>query len=315
VHVDVCKAFYTRFRSRFWKCDPNNEREYYAAAHGVLVDISNVITKCESILYLDGDLSEDRILKHDKRLASKLKFEERFYKELAKYRQTQSIDQYKLLMKVAENLFIITRQIESIFMDVCIQNGWCIVRATGEAELEIARRGGIVLTQDSDLIFHPTIDAVVRPIENNIYYYYQKVDVLHTLNITSEALTALAILSENDYTPDQYPSTGIRNKYYKLHQYCETLRDTILVHDNEDRALSPVEITEAMIQKFLISMHHGLGIHVPLETYESSIRIFALQQEKLISKADKIQAAIKNSFYYYCLIQDRSQFLQRNSDE
>jgi hypothetical protein len=241
-------------------------------------------------------------LAYNKRL-KRLEIDEIFYDALSEYRQELSIDAYRLIMKQVEQLFIITYKIGDILMDVCIQHGWRIIKAEGQAALEIARRGGIVMTEGSDMIFHPTIEAVIRPYKGK-YHLYQRSEALHHLDITSEAFVALRMLSENNYTPDQHERIKMYGKYCELREYCKIPKDTVLIHGYEDCILSPTEMTQVMIQKFLSSMHLKIGVNVPLDAYESPFRVFMLQQEKLILKVNKIQAVIKSSYYYYCFVHD-----------
>ncbi|KAF9271165.1 hypothetical protein BGZ68_004121, partial [Mortierella alpina] len=87
--------------------------------------------------------------------------------------------------------------------------GWTVVTCSGEADVYVALLeradagdGGItVVTTDSDMLFH-NISTVIRqdPVSKSKFWSFEVPKVRRELDISEEAWTLCAVLSENDYT-------------------------------------------------------------------------------------------------------------------
>lgn len=83
--------------------------------------------------------------------------------------------------------------------------GYDIVLCPTEADVLIAAEcqpHDAVVSSDSDLLFYKTVPVVWRPVgslKSRRYLPYEKNEVLKALGLSSTQLTALAIISGNDY--------------------------------------------------------------------------------------------------------------------
>ncbi|KAG0222810.1 hypothetical protein BGX31_008846, partial [Mortierella sp. GBA43] len=79
--------------------------------------------------------------------------------------------------------------------------GWRVVQCDLEADTAIARdctNNDVVLTRDSDAIVYQSIPMIWRPVGRKILVY-DKERLLSTLGLTRQQMTALGIVSHNDY--------------------------------------------------------------------------------------------------------------------
>jgi hypothetical protein len=80
--------------------------------------------------------------------------------------------------------------------------GWIVLIADTEADVAIAieaQPGDIVISGDSDMLAYNTINTLWRPVSGGLVLVYFIPTLLRSLGITRSQLTALAIVSKNDY--------------------------------------------------------------------------------------------------------------------
>jgi 5'-3' exonuclease len=58
----------------------------------------------------------------------------------------------------------------------------------------------VVISSDSDLLLYSSVNTVWRPVTKTKLLVYNIQDVTKTLGITRQQLTALGVVSRNDYT-------------------------------------------------------------------------------------------------------------------
>lgn len=82
-------------------------------------------------------------------------------------------------------------------------HGWEVIISDSEADLEIARDcrpEDVVLSRDSDLLAYKQVVTIWRPTKGRQVMVYHLPDVLKTIGLSRGQLTALAIVSKNDYS-------------------------------------------------------------------------------------------------------------------
>ncbi|KAG0292156.1 hypothetical protein BGZ96_004452 [Linnemannia gamsii] len=80
--------------------------------------------------------------------------------------------------------------------------GWDARLRPTEADMEIAKdfkEGDVVLSGDSDMLAYASITTLWRPISNGLFLEYKTADLLLALAVSRAQLTALAVVSKNDY--------------------------------------------------------------------------------------------------------------------
>jgi hypothetical protein len=85
--------------------------------------------------------------------------------------------------------------------------GWTVVICDTEADVRIAREAqinDIVISKDSDMMGYASVKNLWRPVSDNCIPVYKITDVLLTLGISGTQLTALAVVSRNDYQRNIY---------------------------------------------------------------------------------------------------------------
>ncbi|GAA5801874.1 hypothetical protein HPULCUR_007331 [Helicostylum pulchrum] len=115
--------------------------------------------------------------------------------DFIKYSQTKKIEW--LLKKTVT----VTNEMKQCFLQVSCEQGWNTVMEPGSAIMAIARVANgrtVVLSNNSDIIFHTGVVSVIKPTKGK-FKLYNISDILYTFNISSAALTALAIISGNDH--------------------------------------------------------------------------------------------------------------------
>ncbi|KAG0064076.1 hypothetical protein BGZ89_009395 [Linnemannia elongata] len=88
------------------------------------------------------------------------------------------------------------------FADYMTERHWTVKVVATEAGLAIAidaNPGDIIISRDSDMLAYGSIVTLWRPVSNDIILVYSIPDLLLALGITRAQLTALAVVSKNDY--------------------------------------------------------------------------------------------------------------------
>ncbi|CAO3566023.1 unnamed protein product [Mortierella alpina] len=82
------------------------------------------------------------------------------------------------------------------------EQGWVVILSSCEADVEIARdcqEGDVVLTTDSDFLAYSRVQTVWRLVTRTKLLVYDIPKLLKTVGLTRAQLTALCIVSKNDY--------------------------------------------------------------------------------------------------------------------
>ncbi|KAK3837900.1 MAG: hypothetical protein JOS17DRAFT_377464 [Linnemannia elongata] len=93
--------------------------------------------------------------------------------------------------------------------------GWTVILCNTEADVAIARDaqpGDIVISSDSDVMAYTSVQTLWRPVSQDLILVYSMPDVLKTIGFSQNQLTALAIVSRNDYQRNIY-SLGPASNY------------------------------------------------------------------------------------------------------
>ena len=80
--------------------------------------------------------------------------------------------------------------------------GYTLRDVETEADLAIAidaQPGDIIISADSDMLAYATVQTLWRPVSKGLILSYSIPDLLQTLGVSQSQLTALAIVSHNDY--------------------------------------------------------------------------------------------------------------------
>ncbi|KAG0347946.1 hypothetical protein BG004_006509 [Podila humilis] len=88
------------------------------------------------------------------------------------------------------------------FANYMRHHGWTVDICETEADLAIAQNAqpdDVIISKDSDMMAYQSIKTLWRPVSNNLILVYKLPDVVTTLGIARMQLTALAVVSRNDY--------------------------------------------------------------------------------------------------------------------
>ncbi|KAI7818128.1 hypothetical protein BC939DRAFT_299282 [Gamsiella multidivaricata] len=95
-----------------------------------------------------------------------------------------------------------------------VSKGWRMKVSPFEADADIAnwcRTGDIVVSEDSDMLIYLTVETVWRPISWGRFLVYDLFEVGKYLEIGRSGLTALGIVSNNDYSKNIFGLGAISN--------------------------------------------------------------------------------------------------------
>lgn len=101
------------------------------------------------------------------------------------------------------------------FLAYMNQAGWTVRECETEADVAIAvdcKPEDIVISADSDMLGYASISTLWRPISRDQFLVYKLPDVLRDLALSRAQLTALAVVSSNDYNKNIY-SLGPATNY------------------------------------------------------------------------------------------------------
>ncbi|KAF9141756.1 hypothetical protein BGX30_004171, partial [Mortierella sp. GBA39] len=82
------------------------------------------------------------------------------------------------------------------------EQGWIAEVCDTEADVKIARDaqpGDIIISGDSDMLGYANIHTLWRPVSKSAILVYSLPDILKTIGFSRAQLTALAVVSKNDY--------------------------------------------------------------------------------------------------------------------
>lgn len=102
--------------------------------------------------------------------------------------------------------FRFTNDLKKIVDETAKKKNWDAIVARGEAEVEIGKIDGIVMSGDSDMLFYSKIGTIIR--------IYHKSEILARLQLNKAAVTTLGIIPSNDYEASFYK--GKINSIYNI---------------------------------------------------------------------------------------------------
>ncbi|KAG0222440.1 hypothetical protein BGW42_006603, partial [Actinomortierella wolfii] len=107
---------------------------------------------------------------------------------------------------------------QSVFATYMMNKGWRVLQCSGEADIDIAKAylpSDIVVSPDSDFIAYQSVKHIWRPMgyrnRASIACYHVD-DILAILHLTRAQLTAICVVTTNDYN-NNVPSLGIASNY------------------------------------------------------------------------------------------------------
>lgn len=163
------------------------------------------------VLVLDGDRTKQKHWTHSKRdqkaldaLAEATKL---LSKAQAKGRRPKKF-YYKNATRLFSKAFVLEPSIKRTLTSLILLTGLELVVAPGEADVYIGGiPGAVALTRDSDFLAYPNISMLLNP-----HFKFgtlwvipiSRYQVVQHLGLSSAFLSALAIVSGNDYCPNIY---------------------------------------------------------------------------------------------------------------
>ncbi|KAK3813606.1 MAG: hypothetical protein J3R72DRAFT_61852 [Linnemannia gamsii] len=101
------------------------------------------------------------------------------------------------------------------FVEYMRDLGWTVVFCDTEADVRLARDaepGDVIISRDSDMLGYANIKTIWRPVSKSLILVYNMSDVLKAIGLSRNQLTALAVVSRNDYQRNIYslgPATNL----------------------------------------------------------------------------------------------------------
>ncbi len=178
-------------------------------AHSILEkDIERFGTKENSIIYVDGvqaaEKQETALARQKTRKEAGERCEEsldvledRIRKGL-RVRKRHFTD----VRASMASAFYWSLDMRNSFVEYMTRKGWNVVACPTEADVAIAQGcqpGDIVVSADSDMLGYSTISIIWRPVSRSLILVYDTLDVCQALGLSRVQLTALAVVSNNDY--------------------------------------------------------------------------------------------------------------------
>ncbi|KAF1801452.1 hypothetical protein V8B55DRAFT_1560177 [Mucor lusitanicus] len=288
IHVDMIGAFFDPLSRVFIECGPDDQKAMMEASYKLLEYMETVITKESSILYLDGRPTIERNNAYTRRLTRQLTRQQRLEEELAKLETQRNGTHLAKLDYKARKLFRFTEDMKRAFFQAATESAWTIITAHGEAEVEIGKRGGTVLSEDSDMFFYPNSQVVNWPSKHR-FYVYRKYSILERLQISNNAFTVLGIISANDYDYNCYFKLGtLVSNEFSFYQIVKRI-------DSSNPGMSVKGILDA----FIAEMNLKTSEAISSDYYSKSYRVFALQEQHLLPYSYDIRLGYLNTASYY----------------
>ncbi|KAF9995494.1 hypothetical protein BGZ65_008866, partial [Modicella reniformis] len=171
--------------------------------------LSTVVAKVCSVIYIDGFDVSEKAGTHAVRQAKREQAEVAATVALdvlvsrVEHRKRATRQQHITARKNIQKSFRLTLSARIALMEFLQQQGWTVVLGDDlEADIHIARDCGtnnVILTTDSDVLAYANINKVWRLVTNRKVLEYGQNDVCTILKLSNNHLTALAVVSGNDY--------------------------------------------------------------------------------------------------------------------
>ncbi|KAI8351750.1 hypothetical protein B0O80DRAFT_500105 [Mortierella sp. GBAus27b] len=256
VRVDVLASFYSAIRYAYTHLSQDTAHAFVERA------IVGRGVPHTSVLYLDGSCPDEKINTQEKR--AKLRSSAAFraiahLDELEQCIKNERRVRKRHFVKINRNInaaFYWSPNARASFASYMRAKNWTVRECSFEADVAIARDcmpQDVVISSDSDMLGYDTVATIWRPISKDRSLIYDIQDVLKQLQISRQQLTALCIVSRNDYNCN-IPRLGPMTNY-----------DIIRSIDEEDPKL--------IVGKYL-SHHEVVRNNSSNEQFGPSIRVF-----------------------------------------
>ncbi|KAG0202599.1 hypothetical protein BGX31_003558, partial [Mortierella sp. GBA43] len=173
------------------------------------------------------------------------------------------------------------------FVDFMKSKGYDIVLCQTEADVLIAaecRPEDAVVSCDSDMLFYKTIPKVWRPVgsfKSRRFVPYEKTSLLQALELSSTQLTALGILSGNDYVSN-IPHLAIA-----------TNRKIVQTMQGDEKDIIRQYLAHPQAKR-KIDQDGGCWTE---DVYANAIKVFVTMQQTLTERMNNLMLAFKENAY------------------
>ncbi|KAF9921950.1 hypothetical protein FBU30_007995 [Linnemannia zychae] len=143
---------------------------------------------------------------------------------------------------------------------------WNVCDCNSEADICIGatcKRNDVVITCDSDSLIYGNINTVWRPFGRSRYLIYNVPQLLLHLELSRVGLTALGVVSQNDYGKGVY-NTGVKTNLKVIRA---------LENGSSTKSKSVKDLIHAYLEHTTISSKHPTK-----DLFDSALRIFSFQQ-------------------------------------
>jgi len=201
VRVDVLGAFFIPIRRAY--TTHTHDIAHKAVEHAIQ---KSGIQKT-ALLYLDGEPTAEKLTTHSERAQKRTDAAEHAHQVLLTLEDRLDKEQklhkhhFQDATKSINRCFYWTLEARNDFASYMRENGWSMRLCQFEADVDIAsdcQPGDLVLSSDSDMMGHGTVGTLIRPFRGK-FYRYEMDDVANLLRLSRPQLTALAVVSKNDY--------------------------------------------------------------------------------------------------------------------
>jgi hypothetical protein len=203
VHVDLLGSYYQMVIDNFFLKVPN------VAAKLIFTKLGHIFSVDRTILYLDGGRTKEKQETAERRRNVKKKdirkLDVMFRVAEGKAAQGRliSASQYDALCRLSRRTFTLTDSMKKKLVQIAREEGWNMVACEGEADVHIGGldldETNVVISGDSDLLFYPRVQQVLRPMKDGSFHLYRKSNVTAVSNVTALQWTCVGIVSGNDY--------------------------------------------------------------------------------------------------------------------
>ncbi|KAF9951583.1 hypothetical protein BGZ72_006941, partial [Mortierella alpina] len=214
IHVDLQACLFVAIKQAYSNHPP-------AIAHGILEGkLGQLVPKSNCVIYVDGLRCKQKAQTHaarDKDRTTSLNEAKEKITEFAgmvERREKATRQTFVGIKKSLGQAFVWSLEAKVSLVAFLQHSGWQAVLSRTEYDIEICRafnKGDVVATIDSDLLIYASIETIWRPVSGGRFLQYRIVEVAASLHLTRPQLTALGIVSTNDYDKNIWslgPSTN-----------------------------------------------------------------------------------------------------------
>jgi len=205
LRVDMQGSFFTTIRYAYANCSSHE------VAHAIVLKTleRSIVDRTAAVLYFDGAQCKEKVMTQHQRLKTRTKAIDDADKHVVTFEDHMAKGgrlgkrHFANVKKQLTTAFRWNEEARHGLVHFLRNRGWEVVQCATEADLRIATEtgeGDIVISGDSDLFVYKQVTTVWRPLRGGGFLEYRKPAVLSALGFeTAEQLTALGIVSTNDY--------------------------------------------------------------------------------------------------------------------